>query len=87
MNPVGDAGNGNIFHRIPGPDLFPHIPRNLSMQSAHPVGMGGQPEGQHGHAKILLVVCGLLTAKSQKDLEGNSKRLHVILKICVHKVW
>ena len=57
--------------------MTPHRPRHLPVQPADAVGLGGQPQGEHGHAEIAVVVAGVGASEPEELLPGEAETLPV----------
>src|SRR5580704_3450001 len=74
--PDGDLSLGN-----PLPKIVPHAPRDFAVQLTYAVAKASETQRQHGHAKILLIVCLILAPQAQKLRRADTKAWNVRLKI------
>src|ERR1051325_3558045 len=56
MNAVGGVPDRGLVDGQSGIKSLPHLPADLAVQFAHPVGRTAGLEGEHGHAERLAVI-------------------------------
>ena len=86
MHPVGDGYDGHLIFRQRWKYISPHLAGDFAVQCADSVNMVGQPQGQHGHTEIFLVVLRFLPPQAQKLFPAQIQRARIIAEVPIHQL-
>ncbi len=75
VDAVGDVADRDLFLGPVRVERVPHLPRNLAMQGADPVGVAVELQGQDRHAVRLLVVARVDPAEAEEVVVRQVERL------------
>src|SRR5580692_3041674 len=86
MNSVGHMPDRNLCLGNPLPKIVPHAPGDFPVQLTYAVAEASETQRQHGHAKILFIICRILSSQAQKLRRTDSKALDVCFEITFHQL-
>ena len=86
MDAVRHRGDGHLGLGQAGPEVLPHLPRHVAMELRDAVRVGGELEGEDGHAEGLARVLGALAAEGEEVLPLDAEVLGPAAEVLLHEV-
>jgi hypothetical protein len=75
VHAVGDVPDRHLVHGAPGPQVLPHLARDLAVAAAHAVGRAAGAQRELRHAERLPLVVGVRAAAADDRADVHAERL------------
>ena len=85
MHAVGHVADRNIIERHAGPEIPPHVSGHFTVQPAHAVARGGEPQSQNRHAELFRLVVAF-DARAQGIAPFDPEACRIPAEVPVHQV-
>lgn len=85
VDTVGDMTDGNFGFGQTRPDGIPHAAADGAVQFANGVAIGGEAEGEDGHAEVFVIVVGILATERKEIAATDAEAMIEGGEVVIHE--